>query len=55
MESELASKMHKAMAVIEFKLECQLLKRHPEYHMDLRLLLPQVDFAAGTVTVDGRS
>ena len=54
-ESELASKMHKAMAVIEFKLECQLLKRHPEYHMDLRLLLPQVDFAAGTVTVDGRS
>lgn len=54
-ESELASKMHKAMAVIEFKLECQLLSRHPEYHMDSRILLPKVDFAAGTVEVDGKT
>ena len=53
-ESELASKMHKAMAVIEFKLECQLLARHPEYDMDSRILLPKVDFSAGTVTVDGK-
>ncbi len=53
-ESELASKMHKAMAVIEFKLECQLLSRHPEYHMDGRILLPKIDFSAGTVEVDGK-
>ncbi len=54
-ESELASKMHKAMAVIEFKLECQLLARHPEYGMDGRILLPKVDFASGTVEVDGKT
>lgn len=53
-ESGLASKMHKAMAVIEFKLECQLLARHPEYEMDSRILLPKVDFAAGIVEVDGK-
>lgn len=53
-DAGLASKMHKAMAVLEFKLEAQLLRRHPEYGMDDRILLPQVDFQNGTVTVDGK-
>lgn len=54
-DSLLAAQMHKAMAVIEFKLECQVLKRHPEYHMDDRMLLPKVDFANGTVDVEGKT
>ena len=54
-DAGLASKMHKAMAVLEFKLEAQLLQRHPEYGMDDRILLPQVDFKNGTVMVDGKS
>lgn len=53
-DAGLASKMHKAMAVLEFKLEAQLLRRHPEYGMDSRILLPQVDFQTGTVMVDGK-
>lgn len=53
-DAGLASKMHKAMAVLEFKLEAQLLRRHPEYGMDDRILLPNVDFQNGTVTVDGK-
>ncbi len=48
---QLASKMHKAMAILEMKLEGQLLLRHPEYGMSDRILLPQVDFEDHTVLV----
>lgn len=50
---QLAAKMYKAMAVIQFKLEGQLIERHPEYKMDDRLLLSKTDFSKGTVTVGG--
>ncbi len=51
-DMELA-RMHKAMAIIMFKLECQLLRRHPEYGMDDRRLLERVDFGDGTLEIDG--
>ena len=51
-EMELA-RMHKAAAVLQFKLEGQLLKRHPEYGMESRRLLHRIDFANRTVEVDG--
>lgn len=47
----LVAKMHKAIAVIQFKVEGQIIKRHPEYEMDDRLLLEAVDFKNKTVTV----
>ena len=50
----LAAKMHKAIAVIQFKLEAQLIARHPEYNMDDRALLTQVNFEQGTVQVEGK-
>ena len=34
----LAAKMHKAIAVIQFKVEGAMIKRHPEYEMDNRVL-----------------
>lgn len=46
---ELAAKMHKAIAVIQFKLEGQLIKKHPEYDMNDRIVLEQVDFARGVL------
>ncbi len=46
-------KMHKAIAVIQFKLEGQLIKRHPEFHMEDRLLLDKMDFEKKTVVVEG--
>ncbi len=49
----LAAKMHKAIAVIQFKVEGQIIKRHPEYKMDNRCLLEKIDFENGTVCVDG--
>ena len=48
----LAAKMHKAIAIIQFKVEGQIIKRHPDYEMDHRRLLEQVNFEKGTVTVD---
>lgn len=53
-DTQLAAQMHKAVAVIMFKLEGQLLKRHPEYQMEDRLLLDQVDFQKGTIRIDGK-
>lgn len=51
-EMELA-RMHKAAAILQFKLEGQLLARHPEYGMDERRILHRIDMKAGTVTIDG--
>ncbi|MFC4772169.1 fructose-1,6-bisphosphatase [Enterococcus hermanniensis] len=42
-------KVHQALAIIQFKLEGQLIKRHPEFEMDDRLLLEKIDFDAETI------
>lgn len=49
----LIAKMHKAITVIQFKLESALIKKHPEWNMDDRLLLEQIDYEKGTVKIDG--
>ena len=45
------SKIQKAMAVIQFKIEGQLIKKHPEYEMDDRLLLDKMNLKKGYVYV----
>ena len=47
-------KMHKAMAIIQFKLEGQLIMRHPEFGMESRRLLHRIDYDKKTVMVDGK-
>lgn len=42
-----------AIKVILFKVEGQLIKRHPEYEMDSRLLLEHINLDRGSVTIDG--
>lgn len=54
-EISLMSKMHKAITIIQLKLEGQLVMRHPEYEMQDRLLLDKIDHEAGTVCLDGKS
>lgn len=51
---ELAAKMHKMIAIIQFKVEGQTILRHPEYHLEHRLLLDKIDFERELVTVDGK-
>lgn len=52
-DPDLGAKMQKAMAVIQFKLEGQLVRRRPEYGMEDRDLLSRVDYEKGTVRIDG--
>lgn len=48
------SPVEKAISVILFKLEGQTIRRHPNWHMDNRLLLEHVDAERGVAVVDGR-
>jgi fructose-1,6-bisphosphatase-3 len=50
--AELA-RMHKAISILQFKLEGQLFDRRPEWQLAHRALLRRVDPAAGTVDIDG--
>ena len=47
----LDTKMHKAIAMIQFKLEGQLIMRHPEFGMDDRMMLDKIDFERGVVSI----
>ncbi len=51
---DLAAKMCKAITVIELKLEGRLIREHPEYKMDERLLLDKVDYDRGVVSIGGK-
>ena len=50
----LDTKMHKAIAMIQFKLEGQLIMRHPEFDMEDRCLLHRIDYERKTVVADGK-
>ncbi len=52
-DEELAAKMHKAIAICQFKVEGQRIMAHPEYKLEKRLLLDKMDPEAGTVEVEG--
>lgn len=51
----LLAQMQKAIAVIQLKLEGQIVKRRPHYQMSDRLLLDKIDHEAGTVIIDNTS
>ncbi len=50
----LAAKMHKAISIIQFKVEGQIVKRRPEFEMNDRLQITKIDFAKGTVAIGGK-
>lgn len=45
----LIAKMNKAISICQFKIEGQIIKAHPEYKLENRLLLDKIDFEKGTV------
>ena len=55
-ESQLAliAKLHKAIAVIQFKQEKLVIDRNPEFGMDDRNVLHLIDFKKGTIHLDGK-
>ncbi len=53
-EAALAAKMHKAAAIILFKLEGQLIKRNPDFHMENRLHLERIDPERKVIEIGGK-
>lgn len=49
----LDTRMHKAISMIQFKLEGQIVKRWPCFEMDDRLLLDKIDYEKGTINING--
>ena len=54
-DTPLVAKMHKAITVIQLKLESQLIKRHPEWDMDEREVFGHIDPKKGTVVLGGKT
>jgi fructose-1,6-bisphosphatase III len=52
-EKSVMARMQKAAAIMQFKLEGQMIARHPEWQMDHRRLLHRINRPAGTIEVDG--
>ena len=50
---QLTAKMHKAITIIQFKTEAQIFKRRPEWQMEDRNLIENIDFIEGVCTFDG--
>ncbi len=48
----IVARMQKAVAIMQFKLEGQMLARHPEWEMEHRRLLHRINAANGTISVD---
>lgn len=47
------TKIQQAAAIIQFKLEGPIIQRHPEFHLDHRLLLNKINYRKGTITLNG--
>ncbi len=50
----LTARMHKAISIIQFKMEAQMAAKHPEWNMDNRAVLSFVNYDKGTVTLEGK-
>ena len=50
----LTALMHKAIAVIQFKVEAQLFEKHPHWQMTNRAVLRHIDYTRGVITLDGK-
>jgi fructose-1,6-bisphosphatase-3 len=52
---ELVARMQKAIAIIQFKVEGQMIARNPHWELDHRRLLHRIDYKTGTITIDGQT
>lgn len=53
-EHDMCVKIQKAMAVIQFKVEGQLIDEYPSFGLQDRKLLHKIDYDEGTVELDGK-
>ena len=50
----LITQMHKAITIIQFKLEAEIIERRPEFAMEDRKLLHKIDFERGVFMYEGK-
>lgn len=53
-EHELNLRIYKAICILQFKLEGQLVKKRKEFHMEDRNLLEKIDYSDYTIEIDGK-
>ena len=53
-EMQMNLRIHKAISIIQFKLEGQIIRRHREFHLEERALLHRIDYEKGTITLNGK-
>ena len=51
---KLTAQMHKAISVLQFKIEAQTFKRRPQWQMEDRCLLECIDYERGVCVIDGK-
>ena len=51
----LDAQMHKAIAIMQFKIESQIFESHPDWQMTDRCLLNHIDYEKGTIDLDGKT
>lgn len=49
------TKIHQAIAMIQFKLESPIIKRRPNFNMSERLLLEKIDYEKNEITIQGKT
>ena len=54
-EKTLIAKMHKAISIIQFKLEGEVINRRPEFEMNHRLLLNYINYEEGSITLNEKT
>ena len=53
-QRRLTAMMHKAISIIQFKLEAELFHKHPNWHMEDRDIISTVNLETNTCRVDGK-
>jgi len=51
-ERRLVGQMHKAITILQLKLEAQIILRRPHFEMEDRLLLDKIDYEGGTIRLN---
>ena len=52
---DLLTKIQKAVAIIQFKLEAEVIKRNPEFNMEDRLLLDKINYETYEIKIGGKT
>lgn len=53
-EMQMNLRIHKAISIIQFKVEGQIIRRQKSFHLEERALLHRIDYAKGTISLEGK-